>query len=134
MEEEKMGLNEATEPASIEVPSGNLKKKMEEATGVEGTGVNPNNPSEVQPILTVNQGETVQEEESVELVTFLPKGSQLFVKKPVQVRAVRMEVPFMVSTLEGVMNGNVGDYLIEGIQGELYPCKPDIFLASYRKA
>lgn len=36
-----------------------------------------------------------------------------------------------VNTLEGQMHVNVGDYVIQGVQGELYPCKPDIFLATY---
>ena len=36
-----------------------------------------------------------------------------------------------ISTLEGVMDGNVGDYIIKGIKGEFYPCKEDIFLATY---
>ena len=36
-----------------------------------------------------------------------------------------------VTTLEGVMQTNVGDYIIKGIKGEFYPCKPDIFEATY---
>ena len=36
-------------------------------------------------------------------------------------------------TLEGDMLVNVGDYVIKGIKGELYPCKPDIFEATYEK-
>ena len=38
-----------------------------------------------------------------------------------------------VKTLEGDMHVSVGDYVIEGISGELYPCKPDIFLKSYEE-
>ena len=38
---------------------------------------------------------------------------------------------FMVSTLEGVMTGQKGDWLIRGVKGELYQCKPDIFEATY---
>lgn len=38
-----------------------------------------------------------------------------------------------IKTLEGHMLVNVGDYVIQGIQGELYPCKPDIFNATYEK-
>ena len=37
-----------------------------------------------------------------------------------------------IDTLEGTMRANLGDYIIKGIQGELYPCKPDIFKMSYR--
>lgn len=36
-----------------------------------------------------------------------------------------------VNTLEGLMLISKNDYLIRGIQGEFYPCKPDIFEASY---
>jgi hypothetical protein len=36
-----------------------------------------------------------------------------------------------IVTLEGVMRGERGDWIIKGIQGELYPCKPDIFAATY---
>jgi hypothetical protein len=36
-----------------------------------------------------------------------------------------------ISTLEGLMRADIGDYVIKGIKGELYPCKPDIFIATY---
>ena len=36
-----------------------------------------------------------------------------------------------VPTIEGTMRGEVGDYIIKGVQGEFYPCKPDIFEATY---
>lgn len=38
---------------------------------------------------------------------------------------------FKVFTLEGVMEASVGDYIIKGVKGEFYPCKPDIFEATY---
>lgn len=37
----------------------------------------------------------------------------------------------MIETLEGTMKANFGDYVIKGVQGEFYPCKPDIFEATY---
>jgi len=37
----------------------------------------------------------------------------------------------MISTLEGVMQADPGDWIIQGIKGELYPCKPDIFEQTY---
>lgn len=43
-------------------------------------------------------------------------------------------VALQIETLEGVMTANRGDYIIRGIQGEIYPCKPDIFEATYEKA
>jgi hypothetical protein len=36
-----------------------------------------------------------------------------------------------ILTLEGTMTGSLGDWIIKGIKGELYPCKPDIFEATY---
>lgn len=36
-----------------------------------------------------------------------------------------------IKTLEGIHRANEGDWIIQGIQGELYPCKPDIFEATY---
>lgn len=36
-----------------------------------------------------------------------------------------------IPTLEGVMVANTGDYIIQGIHGEFYPCKPDIFEQTY---
>lgn len=36
-----------------------------------------------------------------------------------------------IDTLEGRMTANEGDWIIRGVKGELYPCKPDIFAATY---
>lgn len=36
-----------------------------------------------------------------------------------------------IKTLEGVMRAEVGDFIIKGVKGELYPCKADIFAATY---
>lgn len=38
-----------------------------------------------------------------------------------------------IRTLEGNMTASSGDYIIKGIQGEFYPCKPDIFEKTYDK-
>ena len=38
-----------------------------------------------------------------------------------------------IYTLEGSMIGNIGDYLIQGIKSEFYPCKESIFLESYKE-
>lgn len=40
----------------------------------------------------------------------------------------------VIRTLEGQMVGLIGDWVIKGIKGELYPCKHDIFLATYELA
>jgi hypothetical protein len=41
------------------------------------------------------------------------------------------DVTLKINTLEGVMTARRGDYIIKGVKGEIYPCKPDIFLATY---
>jgi len=38
-----------------------------------------------------------------------------------------------IFTLEGTMMANIGDYVIRGVQGEFYPCKPDIFKQTYEQ-
>ena len=38
-----------------------------------------------------------------------------------------------IPTLEGVMRANHLDYIIKGVNGEVYPCKPDIFVKTYDK-
>lgn len=40
-------------------------------------------------------------------------------------------VTMIVKTLEGDHTAKLGDYIIQGIKGELYPCKPDIFEKTY---
>jgi hypothetical protein len=47
------------------------------------------------------------------------------------VGSVGAKVWIEIQTLEGVMKANYGDYIIKGVSGEFYPCKPDIFLATY---
>ena len=73
-------------------------------------------------------------------------------KKPVEIEAVQwnghnyLEITqltrgefraindkLFIETLEGMMCANVGDYIIKGVKGELYPCKPDIFDQTYER-
>jgi hypothetical protein len=39
----------------------------------------------------------------------------------------------IIKTLEGDMKANIGDYIIKGVNGEYYPCKPDIFEKTYEE-
>ena len=39
-----------------------------------------------------------------------------------------------IGTLEGAMEAGAGDWIIKGVAGEFYPCKPDIFAATYEAA
>jgi len=38
-----------------------------------------------------------------------------------------------IDTLEGTMKANIGDYVVKGVKGEVYPCKPDIFETTYEE-
>jgi hypothetical protein len=40
----------------------------------------------------------------------------------------------MIHTLEGIMRADPDDWIIRGVKGEIYPCKPDIFAATYEPA
>ena len=59
---------------------------------------------------------------------------QKYRKIPVIVEAYQTDVEMEIETLEGVMKANKGDWIIRGVKGELYPCKPDIFEMTYEKA
>lgn len=82
-----------------------------------------------------------------------PVTVQKFRKQPVEVEAVRWTgengaelrewsdgavvcgtLWAIVKTLEGEMRGDLGDWIIRGVKGEFYPCKPDIFEATYEPA
>ena len=41
------------------------------------------------------------------------------------------EQQIYISTLEGQMTASLGDWVIRGVKGEMYPCKPNIFFATY---
>ena len=47
------------------------------------------------------------------------------------VKKVQDEGGFTIPTLEGDMKASFGDFIIKGVKGEFYPCKPDIFYATY---
>lgn len=52
-------------------------------------------------------------------------------KKPVVVQAYKTDEKITIHTLEGDMLASKGDYIITGVNGEQYPCKPDIFEKTY---
>ena len=55
-------------------------------------------------------------------------------KKPIIVEAYQTDKVMYIETLEGIMKANAGDYIITGVNGEQYPCKPDIFEKTYEAA
>lgn len=52
-------------------------------------------------------------------------------KKPVVVEVYQIDKEEYIDTLEGKMKASPGDWIITGIHGEKYPCKPDIFKKTY---
>lgn len=59
-------------------------------------------------------------------------GMQACIKRPIVVHAMRMDEEFRVNTLEGnYKQGKAGDYLMRGVDGELYICDGVIFEKTY---
>lgn len=54
-----------------------------------------------------------------------------FRKKPVIIEAYQTDREMIIHTLEGDHRAAVGDWIITGVKGEQYPCKPDIFDKTY---
>jgi hypothetical protein len=54
-----------------------------------------------------------------------------FRKKPVVVEAYQTNEQMELDTLEGKMKADPGDWIITGVDGEQYPCKPDVFEKTY---
>jgi len=61
------------------------------------------------------------------------KRFEKFRKIPVVIEAYQTDVEMEIETLEGKMKANKGDWIIKGVKGELYPCKPDVFEMTYEK-
>ena len=58
-------------------------------------------------------------------------GSKAF--KTVEVDESGAVIGVIIRTLEGEMVASIGDYIIKGVKGEFYPCKPDIFERTYEE-
>lgn len=75
----------------------------------------------------------------VEAVQFLDTEEAIdelcdFGLDPVRIDYADLKNPLLkIETLEGLMIATEGDYIIKGVQGEFYPCKPDIFKETYEK-
>jgi hypothetical protein len=52
-------------------------------------------------------------------------------KKPITITAYPISEEFEVETLEGTMKGKPGDWLMIGVNGEMYPCDKEIFAKTY---
>ncbi|MEK4877889.1 MULTISPECIES: hypothetical protein [Paenibacillus] len=54
-----------------------------------------------------------------------------FIKNPIIVEAYQTDKELRIDTLEGILTASPGDWIITGINGEKYPCKPEIFERTY---
>lgn len=54
-----------------------------------------------------------------------------FQKKPVVIEAYQTDEEMIIQTLEGPLRAAPGDWIITGVRGEQYPCKPDVFERTY---
>ena len=64
-----------------------------------------------------------------------PKPGAMFMQFPIQFEPTpESRVFLIIPTLEGFHRAEIGDWVIKGIKGEFYPCKPDIFEATYELA
>lgn len=73
-------------------------------------------------------GDIDQEEDPIWAVNAIKEGKIDFYKPGTP------EVRMVITTLEGAMEAIPGDWIIQGIKGEIYPCKPNIFEATYEPA
>ena len=54
-----------------------------------------------------------------------------WITSAIRANKINFDLRMIISTPEGEMLASPGDYIIKGVKGELYPCKPDIFEQTY---
>lgn len=59
-------------------------------------------------------------------------SANVYHTRPVSIEAWQTTKEIIIPTLEGNMTASPGDYIIKGLEGEFYPCKPEIFKQKYR--
>jgi len=71
----------------------------------------------------------------IEAIQSLPENIEKILEWSTQERPITTQSSVtgevFITTLEGVMKANKGDWIIRGVSGEIYPCKPDIFEKTY---
>jgi len=82
-------------------------------------------------IEAVEVTEVMVENIAADRITEIP---ELISRAKREVSSMWTEDPHLIiKTLEGDMRANIGDWIIQGVNGEVYPCKPDIFHKTYDK-
>ena len=79
----------------------------------------------------------LKEDNIIEVFDFLDEANYKETKSSEELedfsKAMLKQGYIEIETLEGMMKASFGDYIIKGIKGEFYPCKPDIFIATYEE-
>lgn len=68
-----------------------------------------------------------------EKTEFIMEKAEQYCKLPIPITAYQTDKEFDIETLEGTHHASIGDWIITGVKGEQYPCKPDIFAKTYIK-
>ena len=68
-----------------------------------------------------------------EKTDFIMEKAEQYCKLPIPITAYQTDKEFDIETLEGTHHASIGDWIITGVKGEQYPCKPDIFEKTYIK-
>ena len=86
-------------------------------------------------ILNKEEKEWLEQFDDIPLDDIYKEDSQVkkYRKKPIIVEAYIANEEEYIKTLEGTMKANKGDYIITGVKGEQYPCKPDVFKQTYEE-
>lgn len=87
-------------------------------------------PVTIEVIRLLNSNDSI--EECIEWVFKIGMETSL-IGKSVTIDDVKNKGGFYIPTLEGDMKVSMGDYIIKGVNGEFYPCKPDIFNKTYEE-
>jgi len=67
----------------------------------------------------------------IEALRYVPENAAVFAEWMGYQPVFTEDDGLAINTLEGTMKASVGDWIIKGVRGEFYPCKPDIFEATY---
>ena len=86
-------------------------------------------------ILNKEEKEWLEQFDDIPIDDIYKEDSQVkkYRKKPIIVEAYIANEEEYIKTLEGTMKANKGDYIITGVKGERYPCKPDVFKQTYEE-
>lgn len=86
-------------------------------------------------ILNKEEKEWLEQFDDIPIDDIYKEDSQVkkYRKKPIIVEAYVANEEEYIKTLEGTMKANKGDYIITGVKGEQYPCKPDVFKQTYEE-